>query len=342
MDSREEDDLQKLSDIRAGDPIAQEAEFEKNFPAKKFPGRLPIRSLQINFLERFNHFSISAENVLSTLEQRKIHSKIIVDIKSYVLTSPSCKKIDDQYYIFTSESFNAYLWCAVYCFMVHYEYTNQRHPFVKTIPDFLITDQMLDRSREIFSWGRSLSSSFTLWPTGYPSPNPTSMLCDSEALYCLYANHLSINAQVFYLYHELSHAVLKHFHSSESKRFEQDADNFAMDIMKDPHEDVTFFSAIFGIICALCSLLFLKKPPLALSSETHPDADIRILNARDRLIDKDNKYYEYISHFISIVFRMFSMTYLIESPDMLKGNKGFETSEESIDYYLRLFEKYKA
>ena len=131
-------------------------------------------------------------------------------------------------------------------------------------------------------------------------------MIDSEAIYCLYTNKISINALVFILYHELGHSFYGRVYDIDDiKRYEQDADNFAVDLMKDPNEDNTFFSANFGIVVALCSNLFLHPTPLKLSSDSHPDTDVRILNAIDRIVEKGEWAYKNYLNFVAIIFRMF-------------------------------------
>ena len=213
---------------------------------------------------------------------------------------------------------------------------------MKREDEFLITQGMLERSQQLFNWSRSLLYSSDDWDLLLPNPNPTSRMIDSEVVYCWYTNHISINALVFILYHELGHSIYGRVYDvDDRKRYEQDADNFAVDLMKDPNGNNNFFSANFGIVVALCSNLFLLRNPLKLSSDSHPDTDVRILNAIDRIADKGNSIHTNYLNFVAIIFRMFSQTYKIESLEDFKNHQSFKTIEEVIDYFMILFENFK-
>lgn len=336
-------DLEMLAKIKNENFKEQKRSIDEKFPQKKFPGKYPVRTLKYNLLERFNHFSNAAESLLSNLSSFNLNDKIKWSINGEEFISPRCVFHEDESsQIQISEKYFSYLWCASYCFFLHYEYLAQSNPELHIDEKLLITKPMLKRSQKIFNWSRSLLFTSDNWDITLPNPNPNSRMIDSESIYCLYTNHLSINALTFVLYHEVAHS----YHKKETdpnylKRAERDADNFAIDLMKEPKGKITVTSSHLGIIVALCSNLFLYNSPPKLSGETHPDPDIRILDAFERIAEKNDPTYKEYLHFIAIIFRMFSQTYGIESQESLQNQKEFKTIEEAISYFENLFEKFK-
>lgn len=336
-------DIEILHEIRNGDAKEQLRMIDEKFPREVFRGDFPVRTLKENFHLRYNHFSRHAESLLSQIADFRLSDKIKWFVGYETFEYPRCMFFpDSSCQIQVSEKYFSYIWCATYCFFLHYEYQAQTNPEDQTEDELLITSAMLKRAQQLFKWSRSLLHSSEGWDLSLPNPNPTSRMIDSEAIYCLYTNKISINALVFILYHELGHSFYGRVYDIDDiKRYEQDADNFAVDLMKDPNEDNTFFSANFGIVVALCSNLFLHPTPLKLSSDSHPDTDVRILNAIDRIVEKGEWAYKNYLNFVAIIFRMFSQTYKIETPEDYKNHPNFETIEEAIDYFEGLFERFK-
>lgn len=337
-------ELEIFRKIKNGNAEEQLARVTSTYSQEEFPGKLPVRVLKYNFLERYNHFSSNAESTLQRITAYKLSDKIKWFVESEQFRYPCCKFCSDgSCQIQISEKYFSYLWCVTYSFLLYYERQAQANPNATINDELRISSEMIGRAQQLFSWAISLPNSSADWDLNLPNPSPTANLIDSEALYCLYANNLSVNALVFVLYHELGHAFMGYDDNKDDcKRNELDADIFAIDLMRDPKGEVTYQGANLGILIALCSNLFLNmSTPPKLSSKTHPDGDVRIIYAIERFVDANDPAFHNYYYFILIIFRLFSQMYKIESKKDIMNHPDFETTEEALQYFADLFARYK-
>lgn len=279
-----------LSEIMSGDYSEQLEELNKKFPESKFPGFYPIRALHYNINETYNHYSSEIETDLQREVLRKFDSKLIYSFGDDKFCSPSVSYDGAKYHAKFYENFNAFLWIYSYWMFLQYEYTAQKQKNNPSDPLF-ITDRMIERAKSLFSLGLKIRDGQHIdWNMELPNPNPTSHLVDSEAIYCLKTNGIWKAAVCYTMFHELAHVVHRdlEFECTNSKLTEQEADNYAIDLMHCPNPPMTPFYTQMGVTLGTGFILFCYADPHCLYSGedgTHPDITVRISNNRERLLN---------------------------------------------------------
>lgn len=275
-----------LSEIMSGDYKEQLAEMEEKFPASRFPGCYPIRALHYNINEAYNHYSSEVETDLQREVSWKFDSKLEYNYGDDKFCGPHVSYEGEKYHATFYENFNAFLWIFSYWMFLQYEHTAQKQKNDSSDPLF-ITDRMIERARTLFSLGLQIRNGQQVdWNMELPNPNPTSLLVDSEAIYCLKTNGIWKAAVCYIMFHELAHVV--HGDLKSSKQAEQEADNYAIDLMRCPNAPMTPFYTQLGVTLGTGFLLFFYSDPRCLYSGdegTHPDVTVRISNNRERLFN---------------------------------------------------------
>ena len=237
--------------LKNGDYITQSLEYQKLYPLDEYPGEFPVRILRNLFEGYFNFYSVSIKNSFDEIQKSRFKTRLIWTIEDEVIRPPYCHLLrNGEFQITLSESFLAYLWGVTYFIFLQYESKAQHDNRILHNNEYFITDKMLSRSEILFRWALSLRTKITAWDCHLPSPLPTAILIDSEAVYCWQVSELCCYALTFIAYHELSHGIYGIDHSIDSKRQEQDADNLAMSFMKDPLPTIPKDHTVLGILLA--------------------------------------------------------------------------------------------
>lgn len=331
---------EEFKKIKDGEHFSQLLEYEELYPHVKYPGNFPVRILMKQFSLYFNNYSKSIENTLNDIKKFKVADKITWTTNDIGIPFPYCSRQNNgNWQIQVSETFLTYLWCISYFFFLQLERKAQQDNTNTYDPVYLITDAMITRSETLLQWALSLKTEISPWDEQLPSPLPTALLIDSEPAYCWQVSETSCYALVFTLFHELSHGVLKVDLSDNLKRQEQDADNLAMDFMREPRSYIPRDHTILGILLSLTCPLLVLDSPKNLASKTHPDPDIRIVNVLDYLVEKTDEKYESYQFLVVLVFRTFCLLHKINDRTVLDG--GRKSPQQMVDEYLEIFNSFK-
>lgn len=281
---RSNSDFDICMQIKYGDYIQQKKEYEAKFPTSYFPGKYPVRILKHNIEKRLANLSVETKKLLNT----KIDW--ISNALNYILdddgiSSPRCS-FNNKFEISFSENFFTYIWSTSYYLLLLTEKKVQFKHSILLGSEYIISDQMIENAHNLLRWVLQRKNGKTDdWPDYYPSPMPTSKLIDSECIYSLYTNHISINAICFILYHEFCHAYYcDNFCSSLSQiEKEKRADNFAINLCLNPTEELpSRESIIFSILIGFNSLFFsYDNLNSSYADIDHPPLTSRIKNVID-------------------------------------------------------------
>lgn len=332
-------DEEVLLGIKSGDYSEQLAELEDKFPVSKFPGLYPIRSLHYNINEAYNHYSSEVETDLQREILRKFDSKLSYIYGDDKFCGPSVSYYGMKYHATFYENFNAFLWIYSYWMFLQYELTAQKQKNDSSGPLF-ITDIMIERARKLFSLGLQIRNGQHVdWNLEMPNPNPTSHLVDSEAIYCLKTNGIWKATVCYIMFHELAHVVHRDFESEciNSKLIEQEADNYAIDLMHYPNSPMTPFYTQMGVTLGTGFILFCYDDPRCLCSGdegTHPDVTVRISNNRERLFNYfDESHKDDILWLQAIMYCSFCSLHGIK-----EDKKEFNYPIDAVEYYEALLD----
>lgn len=281
----------------------QQKIYAGTFPQSRFPGNYPIRSLIINIETRFNSVSTKAINILKA-KPKWISPSIKYKDSDDHISSPFCcfDKQENKFSIEFRETFSAYVWCAVYFFLLVIEKKAQENPNAKeTESKYIITNDMVNRAKDLLAWALDKkSSNLCAWPTDLPSPMPTSAICESECYYSLYANHIFTNTMTFFLYHEFFHAFFMDpcFVTASIKDLEKRADYFATQVCLNPTGTrITTEGLFISILMGFSGLLFLyEKKDDYIKISTHPTIPSRIASVIYEYEKNSNLHSSYISN----------------------------------------------
>lgn len=329
-----------LLEIKTGDYDEQLTELERKYPMPDFPGLYPIRVLHYNINETYNHYSCEGETDLQREIQRKFDSNLIYLYGDDKFCGPHVFFDGAKYQATFYENFNAFLWIYSYWVFLQYEYTAQKQ---KTDPSnpLLITGRMLERAESLFSLGLQIrDGKHVNWSLDLPNPYPTSHLVDSEAIYCLKTNGIWKAAVCYIMFHELAHVVHRDSESecTNPKITEQEADNYAIDLMHYPNKPMTPFYTQIGVTLGTGFLLFCYADPHFMYSGdegTHPDVTVRISNNRERLFGYFGDTYKDVILWIqAIMYCNFCTLH-----DIKEDKKDFNYPIEAVEYYESLLDE---
>ncbi|MCK9331447.1 MAG: hypothetical protein M0Q94_16380 [Candidatus Cloacimonetes bacterium] len=328
-----------LSEIMSGDYNEQIAELKKKFPESEFPGLYPIRTLHYNINEIYNHYSSEVETDLQREVLRKFDSNLTYNYGDDKFCGPFVSYDGEKYHATFYENFNAFLWIYSYWMFLQYELTAQKQKNDPSDPLY-ITDRMIERARQLFSLGLQIRHGQHVdWNLELPNPNPTSHSVDSEAIYCLKTNEIWKVAVCYIMFHELAHVVHRDLESEcvNPKLTEQEADNYAIDLMHCPNAPMTAFYTQIGVTLGTGFLLFFYANPRRLYSGnegTHPDVTVRISNNRERLFNYfDETHKNDILWLQAIMYCNFCSLH-----DIKVDKKEFEYPIEAVEYYEALLD----
>lgn len=309
---------------------------------------MPIRVLQNSIIKHIENCpGTSLESHLSLIKNKKISKEVIFNLDKGIIQTPKAhiqsRKIE------LHEPFLSYIWTFCYSFLVisdcsalqeesvgHYKILNQNSPLVR-------------RTLDLLFWAISLKEQYSDWPLELANPEK---YMKKEKLFVEKANSIFLDAISFFFYHEYSHLTLGHDEgilSIKAKQnlsnddrvylitLEKEADSNAIDLLigTEPTE-LHIMRTGYAVMIAMCSTLFLLNKAHNLSSGTHPDHDIRIINAYSKFNISTDRYKVQLQSVITISFNMFAQFY------KLKPTNNFDLEiEEMIDYYLYEFSKEK-
>ncbi len=244
------------------------------FNQSTHPGNMPIRVLKENMLGRFeNAIGITREEHLHNIEIEKISAGIQYDIEKQPSMSPYVQSST----IFLQECFLSYLWAMLYSLIIIYDET-----IVKKLRNgnwngkVLLEEPLTERAYQLFNWALSLKRAYSEWPIDLPNPE---YMQDEEREFVLKINNIYLDVTTLVLVHEYAHLVEDY---AGDKKGERMADNFARNALLDeqPGNKKQFGRNIAAIILWL-ALMFINKPDF--HSKTHPDLEIRLLDALQSL-----------------------------------------------------------
>ena len=274
-------DIDECLKIMSGNKEEQLADYARRFPEDEFPGRFPVRNLKYNVTTRFSSLSPEAYKLMHT-NIPWVSNGIDYDISaSGIIPSPCCY-FDKAKHCFTmrfSENFFAYIWCASYFYLLGAEHLSQ---VVNGCNDalFVITDRMLERGEYLMRWAiNELPKKGSVWLADFPSPMPTAALKDNECPYSLLANNIAINAMVFILYHEFTHAYFQDCPGVDALEQERRADRLAVQLCLHPAVpgNIKDSGLLLSILIGFNSLFHISPIEIALKGDgIHPSLLERI------------------------------------------------------------------
>ena len=193
------------------------------------------------------------------------------------------------------ESYLAFLWSTINFLVttfekVHVPQSNSRYR--KEQPDSSLVKMVVD-DYKLFLWGLSLKDTYSEWPESI-------FKYDIKDGWQSRITNIWIHAVAFLFYHECAHLILEH--SESNKENDQEADNYALNLVQDSQK----MEVVFGSIAVVVASLFFLKRAEGISQEKHPDLDFRIdnfLTYLEPFFEEDEKrYFEVFASYASGVF----------------------------------------
>lgn len=262
----------------------------------------------------------------------------------------------DKKQICVNESFLSFLWAFIYGIWVIFEEGIQS-PIVKQgnntfLGEIDFSSNLVQRAKELFSWGVSLPRNWSDWPDQLPSPKFCTS--DREEFYVERVNGVYLKAITYLLNHELCHIVNRHWEvlsaikaipltelteteKVDYKIIETEADKFALESMIYADDDEqTQFHVGLSVVLAHCASIFATTNPSKLTSDFHPDLDNRLFHSINHLQIQDQKNIDYI--FFLAAFSL-SIFFSFNKQDL--SNIGFTHTppadvEDSKEYFTRM------
>lgn len=197
--------------------------------------------------------------------------------------------VDRNNKIAIHETFLSYIWIVGYSMLVLYDEAvakpmQNAHAQAEVN---VINKKLITHTEEFLQYGLSLIRIYSLWDKSYFA-NPEEYSSDEE-FYILRANTVFTFAVNFILCHEFAHVEKEHVEAmkhrkvqaSESKTFEQEADDRAIELMLAGRDGQIDKTLEMGILIGLGSMLYFKNN--SEGGALHPDVDVRIKNFLTKL-----------------------------------------------------------
>ncbi len=323
------------------------------FSQETHPGNMPIRVLQYNIT---SHFETIRDDILNmhkeNIDKGKVKAGISYIIFDDKIITPKAKL--DSKEIIIQENFLSYIWAIAYSLFVIYENAIQKKMIEGKWKGILELDTpLLQNAIKLFNWAINLKDNNSIWPVSLPNPeNPNN---EEEKWWIEKVNGIFLDSVTYILFHEYAHLTNNHidfiyrvremqyYELSENekatfKEIENEADIFAVEtIIKNYDSEKYKLHKGIAIVIANISLLFLLRTPKEIKQPKHPDVDIRIFNALNRIGIDEKKSTDYLWYFACISCKIFFDIHKI--PVVLKQS---ETVQDLFYQYLEVFDNIKS
>lgn len=253
------------------------------------------------FLARLQH-AVSAQLVLPKIA-------LLMDLTSPTTPHATRKKAGTPAEIHLHVTYLEMLWAFIYSWMVLMEEGIMKPAMTLQFQPVNSHSDLLPGAERLLSWAESISTSYTAWPEGLPSPRRCATA--AEQWYAEKANLAFQQAVALLIAHEWVHATSGHLQPGspplsglDNIELEKDADNTAFDALVDHCSvDEEKLSLAWATISALLSSYYVVKSAPAVKQRRHPELHHRIQHLLDRLNLRDEKISAYFHELCAVVLR---------------------------------------
>jgi hypothetical protein len=305
----------------------------------------PIRVLEHNIAFKFEHINeYSSDQFKKYVQNEKVQPCIIWDT-SCEFFFPKVNTLDGQ--IIVNEKFLEYIWILIFSHWVLYEEDQMKREInIVQAKALIVNEPLIDRAQRLSVVCKTLSFVQNGWD--YKLPNPE-MINPIDKFFVEKVNGIFQDSIALFLNHELAHLVLNHKPSklispAESVDQEKKADNFALQAYLDGREiDIPKAQSGLAVLFTYFSPFFIAKNPASLISTTHPDTDVRLYNALEKVGFHTNEecYYFYKLAFTLIHDFLAGHKDFMDSNGLVFPSEPVETARDLFEVYVDLLENAK-
>jgi hypothetical protein len=270
----------------------------------------PISILQNNICDHFENIRPETLEMLKKdVGDLKIDPGIEYDLEKIAIKNQYVKPYASlgRKKICIHEVFLSYLWSICYFFFVVNEHVQMKMIKNEWNGYLEFNESVLINALKLFKWAISLNDKYSEWDINLPNPqNPPS---EEEKYICGKVNKIYLDAVVFILFHEYAHIVLDHknkMNQIPQKELEVEADNYALESIILNSDDETYkLNTGVGLTIAVLSLFYLKNSLRNITSNTHPDLDIRVQSIIEYIHFSENESKFYLWYLVCTGYSIF-------------------------------------